>query len=93
MKILLNVKAKYCNKWDLFYINSLVQKQRNKNVVLIAYLGKQPISSIDVDYSISISLHLSKNNKEVFNIYVRETNTSIYCNRFEVIERGVDLND
>lgn len=31
MKILLNVKAKYCNKWDLFYINSLNQNQRNKN--------------------------------------------------------------
>lgn len=91
MKILLNVKAKYCNKWDLFYINSLIQNQRNKNVVLIAYFGKQPISSIDVDYSISISLHLSKNNEEVFNIYVRETNTSICCTRFEVIEG--DLND
>lgn len=80
MKILLNVKAKYCNKRDLLYINSLVQKQRNKNVVLIAYFGKQ-----------AISLHLSKNNEEVFNIYVRETNTSICCTRFEVIEG--DLND
>lgn len=93
MKILLNVKAKYCNKWDLFYINSLIQNQRNKNVVLIAYFGKQPISSIDVDYSISISLHLSKNNEEVFNIYVCETNTSICCTRFEVIKGGLNLND
>lgn len=89
MKILLNVKAKYCNKWELFYINSLVQKQRNKNVVLIAYLGKQPISSIDVDYSINISLVLNKYNEEVFEIYVRETNTSIYCTRLEVIKEEV----
>lgn len=86
MKILLNVKAKYCNKRDLFYINSLVQKQRNKNVVLIAYFGKRAISYIDTDYSINISLVLNKYNEEVFNIYVRETNTSIYCTRLEVIK-------
>lgn len=93
MKKLLNVKAKYCNTWDLFHINTLIQSQRNKNVVLIAYFGKQLISSIDADYSISISLHLSKNNEEVFNIYVRETNTSICYTRFEVIKGGLNLND
>lgn len=86
MKILLNVKAKNCNVRDLFYINGLIQKQRKNNVVLIAYFGKKAISSIDADYSINISLLLNKNNEEVFNIYVRETNTSIYSTRFEVIK-------
>lgn len=86
MKILLNVKAKNCNVHDLFYINGLIQNNVKNNVVLIAYFGKKAISSIDADYSINISLLLNKNNEEVFNIYVRETNTSIYSTRFEVIK-------
>lgn len=86
MKILLNVKAKYCDKSDLIFINSLVKKQCKKNVVIIAYFGKRAISYIDTDYSINISLVLNKYNEEVFNIHVRETNTSIYCTRLEVIK-------
>jgi hypothetical protein len=90
MKILLNVKSKYCDINDLFYINSLVKNNvKKKNVAIVAYFKNRAISFIDVDYSINISLVLNNYNEEVFDIYVRETNTSIYCTRLEVIKREV----
>lgn len=86
MKILLNSKAKYCEKNDLFFINGLIQNQRKNNVMLLAYFGKNAISSIDVDYSINISLCLYKNGIEVYCIHVKDINTNIYCTRFELIK-------
>ena len=86
MKVLLNIKAENCDKSDLFYINALLDNKRKNNIILICYNGKKALATISNEYKNSVSLICDINEKTTFRLYIFDTNTIIYCNRFEIVE-------